>query len=232
MEYDDELGWILLFLHTTMNIRTNPSLIMCPVWNHIDHELIWAGVSLVPMSYNIWKWGKSSILIMSRAKGSDGKLVKVIMGKLIQTYVGLNRDFTSCLLEWRLREPMRLCLAIWVVVDLLSYFLDIQLNTFWKYTIVPHKREKTLNMHGKTYGIITSSLISERDYRVCIWIWIVHHNEHPLVERNARITGWQILGTIKSLRQWTCCKTWFSLLKMCDNLAKTRTALDNHGCRK
>ena len=36
----------------------------------------------------------------------DGKLVKVIMGKAIQTCAGLNREFTSCLLVYRLWEPI------------------------------------------------------------------------------------------------------------------------------
>ena len=36
----------------------------------------------------------------------DGKLIKVIMGKAIQTCAGLNHEFTSCLLDWRLREPI------------------------------------------------------------------------------------------------------------------------------
>ena len=36
----------------------------------------------------------------------NGKLVRVIMSKVIQTCVGFNREFTSCLLEWRLRESI------------------------------------------------------------------------------------------------------------------------------
>jgi hypothetical protein len=36
----------------------------------------------------------------------DGKLVKVIMGIVIQTCAGLNREFASCLLEWMLWEPI------------------------------------------------------------------------------------------------------------------------------
>jgi hypothetical protein len=36
----------------------------------------------------------------------DGKLVKVIMAKVIKTCAGLNHEFMSCLLDQRLREPM------------------------------------------------------------------------------------------------------------------------------
>ena len=36
----------------------------------------------------------------------DEKLVKVIMDKVIQIRAGLNHEFMSCLLEYRLQEPM------------------------------------------------------------------------------------------------------------------------------
>ena len=42
----------------------------------------------------------------SHERKCDEKLVTVIMGKVIQTCVGINREFTSRLLDWRLREPI------------------------------------------------------------------------------------------------------------------------------
>ena len=74
-------------------------------------------------------------------------------------------------------------------------------RTWWSWTIKGHSRSywklirryrvtdtksKTLNMHRKTYGITIRKLISERDYRLFISIWIVHHHEHPLVEHIPR----------------------------------------------
>jgi len=54
--------------------------------------------------YNIWKWGKFDIDLdhESHQRKCDEKLVRVIMGKVIQTCAGLNREFRSCLLQWRL----------------------------------------------------------------------------------------------------------------------------------
>jgi len=57
--------------------------------------------------YNIRKWGKSRYLDHeSHLRKCDRKLVKIIMGKAIQTCAGLNREFTSCLLVWKLQEPI------------------------------------------------------------------------------------------------------------------------------
>jgi hypothetical protein len=55
----------------------------------------------------------------------DGKLVKVIMGKAIQTCAGLNREFTSCLLDWRLREPIGGSVSIMGDNRFLNYFSKI-----------------------------------------------------------------------------------------------------------
>jgi hypothetical protein len=53
----------------------------------------------------------------------DGKSVKVIMGKAIQTCIGLNREFTSCLLDWRLREPIGGSVSLMGDNRFLNYFL-------------------------------------------------------------------------------------------------------------
>jgi hypothetical protein len=56
---------------------------------------------------NIRKWRKSRYLDHeSHQWKCDGKLVKVIIGKATQTCAGLTYEFMSCLLDWRLREPI------------------------------------------------------------------------------------------------------------------------------
>jgi len=73
----------------------------------------------VDVEYIIYGSGESRYFDHeSYQRKCDGKLVKIIMGKAIQTYAGLNHEFMSCLLDWRLRGTYRrFFLAIWVTID-------------------------------------------------------------------------------------------------------------------